>query len=207
MTIQAKNPFPANVTELSITNADEQKFAEELIVRGKRLYKEIKAHYDGLIKPIKETIAKTVAERDEKLNKIQEALDKLKTKLTAYIDFENEKRQKEVDKKNQQALAAATKEVTATVKALIKEGKVEEALELKAEPLPVPRQFAEKVETGDSISRVMILDWEITDASAIPEFYYKPRELDTKKVREAGLAGNEIAGIRFFRKATLAVRA
>lgn len=188
-----------------ITCAEDQALAEELLLRGKRLYKEIKTHYDGLIKPIQNALDQKKCERDEHLDAIDEKLEVIKNRLTTYFAKVEAARQAEVIKQNAKALEKAKRETAQEVKSLIKAGKVDEALAVA--PAPVEIRYAEAASTGEGIERREVLDYEVVDLRLIPEMYFKPRELNNTRIKQAGRDGTAIPGIRFFKRATIAVRA
>jgi len=194
-----------NFTFPEITTPEEQQMAEDMLVRGKRLYKEIKTHYDGLIRPIQTALDVKKCERDEHLEAIEAKLNIIKTRVTTYLTIVEAKRQEEVNKQNAKLLEKAKQETKQEVKALIKAGKVDEALAVK--PAPVEFRYAEAAATGDGVERREVLDFEIINLKLVPETYFKPRELDRAKIKNAGREGKEIPGVKFFKKTTLAIRA
>jgi len=205
-----QNQLPALPDTNSITVIDQPTLdaASTVLVGLKRLRKEIENHYDNLIKPIDKVLKDKKHERDNKLAELDSRIVGVSTRINGYIAAESARRLEATKANNQAAQKVEAKERTKEIKALIKEGKVEEALELKAAPSTAIAEYVEPVRAGvEQVSTSSLLDFKVEDESKIPNMYFKPRELDTKAIRAAGHAGKTISGIRFFRKQGLVVRA
>lgn len=212
MTLPAKKQETPNLpalpdTNLQIVDQPSLDQATSLIVALTRLSKEIKAHYDNLIKPIKATIRAKEQERDEHLSEISEKVTALRTNMQAYIQLEEAKRHEEAKKQNEAVAKIEEKERTKEIKKLVKEGKVDEALALKEAPSTAIVEFAPPVTINGPIYKKKILDFAVEDTTKVPNIYWKPRELDTVAIRKAGHEGKTIPGIRFFYKEGLMVKA
>lgn len=204
-----QNQLPALPEVNSITVVDQPTLdaASTVLVGLKRLHKEIKDHYDNLIKPIDKALSDKKHERDSKLAELDQRIEYTSSRINGYIAAEETRRIEAAKVNNEAAQKAEEKAKTKEIKTLIKQGDVETALALKDAPSTALVEYAEPVRTIEPISTSKRLDFVIEDESKIPNLYFKPRKLDTKKIRKAGHEGKIISGIRFFRKSGLVVRA
>ncbi len=193
--------------QLQIVDKTSLDAASDFLVRTKRLYKEIEAHYDNIIKPIKKNIRNIELEKREKLAELDKVIDTVKGQVAGYISAETERQQIQAKKDNALALKNEEKERKQAIKGLISEGKVEQALELKKAPILATVHLPVAPEPTGGVYKSELLDYTIENLDKIPNEYFKPRELDTKKIREAGHEGKEIPGIRFFKKISIGVNA
>lgn len=192
---------------LVITNKIELDNTSDLLIRVKKLYKEIESHYDSIIKPIKKNIRNVEIEKKEKLSQLDSVVNILKTRISTYLSEEAIASAKEAEINNAHNLKQEEKDRKNTIKVLMKQGKVDEAMALKEAPMLVPVHIPDVPILSSGVYRTDILDYEIQDVDKIPNEYFKPRELDSKKIREAGFASKEIPGIKFFRKISIGVNA
>jgi len=189
-----------------IATVQDQFLAEDLLKSGKALKKSIDEHYDSFLDPLKLQIKEKEAERKGIVGKIDEAITLLKDKLTNWLVAEKARKVAEAAAQDALDLLQMKKEKAQLVKKLVKEGKVEEAQEVANENLPVLYNVVETTETTDGINTTSRLTYEIENVDKIPDFFFKPRELDTKKIWKAGYAGQKVPGIKFFRKDILSVK-
>ncbi len=183
-----------------IATVQDQLLAEDLLKGGKTLKQSINEHYDSFLDPLKLQIKEKEAERKGIVGKIDEATTLLKDKLGSWLAKEKQRKATEAAAQDALDLLQTKKEQAQLVKKLVKDGKIEEAQEVANETLPAIHNMVEATETSDGINTSSRLDYTVLDIDKVPVFFFKPRELDTKKIWKAGYAGQKITGIKFLRK-------
>ena len=190
----------------SIATAQDQIVCEEVLKGGKALKDNINQHYDSFLDPLKKQVAEKEAERKSIVSRIDVAIQMLKDKLTGWLDSERKRKEAAAAIADAEDELVLKKQQAQLVKKLVKEGKVEEAQAITEEVLPVQHNVVEATTTGEGIGSSSRLTFEIENIDKVPDFYFKPRELDTAKIRKAGYANKKISGIRFYRKPVISVK-
>lgn len=202
-------PAQTQANQIIIQTVQDQKQAESFLKHATRLRKEINAHYGNLIDPIQKVIKEKRQEWKGHIDRLDQAIATVKQKLNIYISSENEKKALIAAAQTQKSEKDAKKDRDQQIKKLVKQGKVDDAIALKDEPLPAVVYHAEQTATGDGVSTAKILKWKVTDELAIPKKYWSQPELLTSDIRHDlhhnGL--NSISGIVGWYESSIRVNA
>lgn len=177
------------VQAIKVTTDEELTQVAKHVDDVKKMAKFVKQERDKYIAPAKEIIEKAKEQYDPYLKACEEAESMLKEKAQVFMIAEK--------KKADEARAKEIKKVETGYQ------KPETAVK-KIEAMPEAKKT---VDTGASkLSMKMVKDIRITDEKAIPDEYYKPRELDMVKLKKVALAGVSIPGVEVFEKPQMASR-
>jgi hypothetical protein len=175
---------------ITITNEQELNSVAEHIATVKEAKKQVTEVRDKYIAPAKSIIEHAKATFDPFIKKCEEVEAMLKSKAQVFMEAE-EKRLAD----------AKEKEI----------GKVESGYqkpETAAKKIAAMPEAKKTADTGSStLTLKKVKEVEIVDEKAIPDEYYKPRELDMVKIKKVALAGVEIPGVKVVEKSQMASRA
>lgn len=190
---ESKTRIEALREEMSATKVSSKEDLQVVatnIAKVKESKKRVTAERDKYIAPAKEIIAHAKALFDPLIDMCDEVESVLKGKAEEYMLAE-EKRIED----------AKAKEI----------GKVESGYQKPETAVKKMEQIGDadkKVETeGSTLTLKKVKDIEIVDEQAIPDEYYKPRELDMVKIKKVALAGVVIPGVKVVEKSQMASRA
>ena len=177
------------VSAIQVTNQDELVAVAGHVDNIKKLGKFVKQERDKYIAPAKEIIEKAKEQYDPYIKACDEAEAVLKGKAEVYMLAEKKKADELKAKEIKKVETGYQKPETAAK---------------KIEAMP---EAQKSVDTGASkLTMKMVKDIEITDEKAIPDEYYKPRELDLAKIKKVALAGVSIPGVKVIEKPQMASR-
>ena len=166
--------------------------AGDMLVQLKKWQKAVKEKRDGVVKPMKEALAKVDALFKPTLLKLEQAELNLKARVLSY----STKAREEAREKEQKLLAEAT--------AAQEAGDTNTAMVLATEAMEATSiQKTTSLDGGGALRTSEVTDFEVEDFGKVPHEYFT---LDEKKVRAAIRGGvTEIPGIRIFKRSQLAV--
>lgn len=174
------------VAAIQVTSQEELTAVAGHIDNVKKMGKFVKQERDKYIAPAKEIIEKAKEQYDPYIKACDEAEEVLKGKAQSFM---LEQRKKEEAEK---AKILADKRTT---------------VETKVAKIENVKQADKTVDTGASkLTMKMVKDIKIVDEKAIPDEYYKPRELDLLKIKKVALAGVAIPGVEVYEKPQMASR-
>lgn len=174
---------------IKVTSKEELTAVAEHIGTVKKAKKEVTQVRDKYIAPAKEIISHAKATFDPFINGCDEIEKVLKDKAQEYLLAE--------EKRAEEARAKEIKKVESGYQ------KPETAAN-KIAAIPEADRKAEASNSTLSIRKVK--DVKIVDEKAIPDEWYKPRELDMVRIKKAALAGAVIPGVEVFETSQMASR-
>lgn len=175
---------------IKVTTPEELNAVAEHIASVKQAAKDVTEVRDKYIEPAKSIIEHAKATFDPIINRCKDIETFLKNKAQEYMLAEKKKADEKAAKEAAKVESGYQKPETAAKKIA-----------------EIPE--AQRVSKTDksTLSMKMVKDYRIIDEKKIPEEYYKPRELDTAKIRKVALAGIAIPGVEVFEKPQMDSRA
>jgi len=175
---------------IKVTTPEELNAVAEHIAAVKQASKDVTAVRDKYIEPAKAIIEHAKSTFDPIIRRCAEIEAFLKGKAQDYMLAEKKR----------------TDEAAAKEAAKVESGyQKPETAAKKIAAIPEAQRVS-KTEKS-TLSMKMVKDYRIINEALIPEEYYKPRELDTAKIRKVALAGVAIPGVEVFEKPQMDSRA
>lgn len=176
----------SQVEAIKVTSPEELTQVATHIANVKKMRKYVEQERDKYIAPAKEIIAKAKEQYDPYVKACDDAELALKKKAETFMIEQKKKEDAEKAK-------------------ILADGRTK--VETKVEKLSNVKEAKKTVDTGEStLTMKMVKDIRIVDEKAIPDEYYKPRELDMVKIKKVATAGVVIPGVEVYEKPQMASR-
>lgn len=191
--------------DMMIASNEDYKVAGDFLLDLKDLQKQINEFMDPIIKKAHEAHKEAIKQKKTVESPLKEAEKIVKTKMQAWYELEEKKRQEEERRLQEQAQKEAEEKRLAEAEALEKAGNDEAALNKLDEDVAAPTVIVPKQTPKiEGVSNRQVWNYRIKDESKIPREYMIPDRVRIGQIVRANKDRTDIPGVEVYSETNLA---